>query len=154
MTGLCCDKYDWLRAEDSTRENTGLNICHKHSCTNMVHVGFESHQCLLLQVQVRWSKKPGSVTILATKRSAGVTPEVNLRNPLHMGNEAHKQGFHLGFEAQSRHSQKSKTGVSVAPQKKLMSFKISFFKKGTSWSFSWYIRSFYMFHNYDDLVKN
>ena len=34
----------------------------------------------------------GSVAILAAKRSAGVAPEVNLRNPLRVGDEARKQG--------------------------------------------------------------
>ena len=29
--------------------------------------------------------------MLATKRSAGVTQELNLRNPFHTGNKAHKQ---------------------------------------------------------------
>ena len=33
------------------------------------------------------------------------------------------QGIHPGFETQGRHHQKSKTGVSVAPQKGLMSSK-------------------------------
>ena len=32
----------------------------------------------------------GLAAMLATKRSVGVTPEVNLRNPLHAGDEAHK----------------------------------------------------------------
>ena len=33
-----------------------------------------------------------SVAILAAKRSAGVAPEANLRNPLRVGDEARKQG--------------------------------------------------------------
>ena len=41
--------------------------------------------------------------VLATKRSAGVTPEVNLRNPLHSCNKACKLGIHCGFETQGRH---------------------------------------------------
>ena len=48
--------------------------------------------------------KNGSAAILAFKRSAGVTPEVNVRNPLHTGGEA-------GFETQERRDEKSKTGV-------------------------------------------
>ena len=59
--------------------------------------------------------------MLAAKRSAGVAPEVNLRN-----HEAHKQGIHPGYETQGRPHQKSKTGVSDAPQKRLMSSKILF----------------------------
>ena len=48
--------------------------------------------------------------ILAGKRSAGVTPKVNLRNPLYMGNEVHKQRIHPGFETQGTCHPKSKTG--------------------------------------------
>ena len=33
--------------------------------------------------------------MLAIKRSAGVAPEVKLRNPLYVGDEAHKQGAPL-----------------------------------------------------------
>ena len=62
--------------------------------------------------------------MLATNRSAGVTPEVNLREhvthtPLPRVNKA----AHSGFETQRRRPQKPKTGVSVAPQKGLMSSK-------------------------------
>ena len=69
----------------------------------------------------------GSVALLPplplSKRSAGVTPEVNLSNPLHADNEACKQGIHPGFEAQGRCQNKSKIGVSVVPQERLMSSK-------------------------------
>ena len=56
--------------------------------------------------------------MLAAKRSAGVTPEVNLREhvtcmPLPSANKA----ANSGFETQRRHHQKSKTAVSVATQK-------------------------------------
>ena len=47
---------------------------------------------------------------LATKRSAGVTTRVNLINPLHTGDEAHKLGIHDAFETQGRRHQKSKSG--------------------------------------------
>ena len=52
-----------------------------------------------------------------------VAPEVNLGNPQHAGNEACKPGIHPGFESQERHHKKSKPGVSVVPQKGLMSSK-------------------------------
>ena len=39
------------------------------------------------------------------------------------GEEARKRGIHPGFETQGRRHQKSKTGVSVAPQKGFMSSK-------------------------------
>ena len=52
-----------------------------------------------------------SAAMLAGKKSAGVTPEVdlNLRNALHAGNKRHKQGIYPGFAIQG-----SRTGVSVA----------------------------------------
>ena len=43
-------------------------------------------------------------------QSAGVAPEVNLRNPLCAGEKARKRGIHPGFETQGRRQQKSKTG--------------------------------------------
>ena len=61
--------------------------------------------------------------MLAIKRSASVTPEVNLENPLHPGKETGKRGIHPGFETNGRHHQKFKTGVSLAPYKGLMSSK-------------------------------
>ena len=62
--------------------------------------------------------------MLTSIQSAGVAPEVNLRNSWHAGNKACKRGIHSGFKTQGRHHQKSKTGVSVAPQKGLMFSKI------------------------------
>ena len=49
--------------------------------------------------------------------------------PLHAGEKARKRGIHPGFETQGRRDQKSKTGVSVAPQKGLVSSKFFFKKK-------------------------
>ena len=70
-------------------------------------------------------RKPWSAAMLAAKRSAGVSPEVNLREcisrtPLPSANKA----AHSGFETRRRHHQKSKTGVSVAPQKHVCPPKI------------------------------
>ena len=48
---------------------------------------------------------------------------LNLRHPLCGGEEARKRGIHPDFETQGRRHQKSKTGVSVAPQKGLVSSK-------------------------------
>ena len=66
----------------------------------------------------RYVEEIGSAAMLAAKRSAGVAPEVNVREhvthtPLPSANKA----AHSGFETQRRHHQKSKIGVSVAPQK-------------------------------------
>ena len=49
--------------------------------------------------------------MLAVKRSAGVAPEVDLRNPLYAYNKAHKQGIHSGYETVGKCHHKSKTGV-------------------------------------------
>ena len=79
----------------------------------------------------RYVEEIGLAAILAAERLAGVTPEVNLskhvtRMSLPSANKAlkakkYKQGC---FETQKRHHQKSKTGVSVAPQKDLCPPKI------------------------------
>ena len=58
-----------------------------------------------------------------SKRSAGVAPEVLLRNPLRQGDKVRKRGIHPGFEIQDRRHQKAETGVSVASQKGLVSSK-------------------------------
>ena len=72
----------------------------------------------------RYMEEDGMAAMLANKRSAGVAPEVNLREcvtcmPLPSMNKA----AHSGFETERRHYQKSKIGVSVAPQKGLISSK-------------------------------
>ena len=54
---------------------------------------------------------------------------MNLSNPLHLSEEAHKWGFHPGFETQGGRHRKSKIGVSVQPQKGLMYTKKMFLKK-------------------------
>ena len=62
--------------------------------------------------------------MLATKRSAGVAPEVNLRERVtHMPPPSMNKASHSGFETQRRHHQKSKTRVSGAPKKGLVSSK-------------------------------
>ena len=63
----------------------------------------------------------GLATMLTAKWSAGFAPEVNPRNSLHTGKKAHKWGILPGSETHSRCHQKSKTGISVAPQKGLVS---------------------------------
>ena len=59
-----------------------------------------------------------SAAMPAVKRSAGVAPEVNLRNPLHAGDEACKEEMYPGFETQDRLHRRSKSGVPVASQTK------------------------------------
>ena len=62
--------------------------------------------------------------VAGAKRSAGVTPEVNLRNPLHGGDKASEGEIHPSFEPQSRCHKNSKTKVSAASGKELTSSKI------------------------------
>ena len=59
--------------------------------------------------------------MLTSIQLAGVTPEVNLRITQA---RKHAKGIHPGFKTLGKHHQKSKTGVSVAPQKGLMPSKI------------------------------
>ena len=67
--------------------------------------------------------------MLGVKMSAGVAPEVNLRNLLHADNKAMHAIDPPSFETKDRHHQKSKTGVSIAIQKYLCPPK--FFLKKT-----------------------
>ena len=67
------------------------------------------------------SGSKGLAAMHVIKRSAGVAPEVNLRNLLHTGEEALKQRISLGFEIQGNHHQMSKTWVLVVPQKSIFS---------------------------------
>ena len=66
----------------------------------------------------RCVEENGLAAMLATQRSAGVRPECN------MYVTSPNKAAHSGFEIQRRHHQKSKTGISVAPQKRLMFSKI------------------------------
>ena len=71
----------------------------------MIFPGFPGVLSFFQVFQVEWEPwrkyvdPKGSVAVVTIKRSAGVTPEVNLRNPLHAGQKAHKGGIHPGFEA-------------------------------------------------------
>ena len=83
--------------------------------------------------------RDGSAAMLAAKRSAGVAPEVNLREcvrctPLPSSNKA----AHSGFETQRRHHQKFETGVSVAPKMDTCPTNI---KKKTNTLPIWWLRS-------------
>ena len=88
--------------------------------SNMIDPGFKPHLCLLAGVEEN---------DLTAMRSAGVRPEVNLREyvtctPPPSTNKAARSCL----ETQKRYHQKSKAGVSMAPQKGLTSSK-NFFKK-------------------------
>ena len=74
--------------------------------------------------QVQVCELNSSAVMLAANRSAGVAWVVNLRNPLHTGDEEYKQWSHHSFKTQGRGHQKSKTGVSVAHKKDLCPPKI------------------------------
>ena len=63
----------------------------------------------------------GLAAMLATKRSIGVVPEVDLRKCVtHMAPPSANKAGHSGFETQRRHYQKPKTRVSVALQKRII----------------------------------
>ena len=72
----------------------------------------------------RYVEKIGSAAMLATKESAGVAPEVNLReHATHISPPSRNKATYSGFETGRKHHQKSKIGVSVVPQKGLMPSK-------------------------------
>ena len=71
----------------------------------------------------KYVEEIGSAAMLVTKRSAGVAPEVNLRDASCMPLPGVNNTALYDFEAQMRHHEKFKTGVSVGPQKGLTSFK-------------------------------
>ena len=99
--------------------------CHLLRSSRTLYPGFKPHQCHYVD-QVCGSKWLSC----HTGCQEGVASEVNLKNPWHTGRETCWQGVHPGFETQGRCHQKSNTGVSVAPQKGLMSLK--FFKEKRS----------------------
>ena len=68
---------------------------------------------LLRLCESTWIKN-GSLPCWQPRGQSTVTQELNLRSPLHTG---YKQVTYPGLETQDRHHQKSKTGISVAPQK-------------------------------------
>ena len=75
----------------------------------------------------------GLAVMLATRRSVGVAPEVNLREYVtHMPLPSMNKAVHSGFKTQMRCHQKYKTGLSEAQQKDLCPPKIK--KKVLSWS--------------------
>ena len=78
-----------------------------------------------------WNTHVGKrlVTMLVTKRLAGVALKVNLGERIsHTPLPSMNMAAHSDFETQSRCHQKSKTGLLVAPQKRLLSSK-NFLKK-------------------------
>ena len=73
----------------------------------------------------RYMEEIGSATVLASKRSAGVAPEVNHgEHVTHTHTPSANKVALSGFEAQRRYHQKFKTGVSVARQKEHVHTKI------------------------------
>ena len=67
----------------------------------------------------RYVEENGSAAMLATKMSAGVAPEVNLRERIYMLLPSVNKAAHSGCDTHRRCHQKSRTGASVAPQKDL-----------------------------------
>ena len=76
----------------------------------------------------RYVEENGSAAILVAKRSAGVTPKVNLREYVtRTPRPSMNKAVHSGFKTQRRRHRESNTGVSADPQKRCP--KISFKKK-------------------------
>ena len=93
-------------------------VCEKSIFTSqVVDVDDGRSDCIyLLRNTYLWTKNNSG--------SAGVAPEVNLReNVTRMPLPSVNKAAHSGFETQRRRQRKSKTGLSVAPQKRHMSSK-------------------------------
>ena len=60
--------------------------------------------------------KKSSAAMLAIKRSAGVTPELNVRNPLHVGKEASK-GSTLALKPSADVTRSPNMGISGQTKK-------------------------------------
>ena len=72
----------------------------------------------------RYMEENSMAAMLAVKRSAGVILEVNFRECVTCtARQSTNKAHHFGFETLRLCRQKSKTGVSVAPQKVHMSSK-------------------------------
>ena len=71
----------------------------------------------------------GSVAMLISIQSAGVAPEVNLRNPLCRRGSTEARESTLALKPRADVTRSPKIGVPVAPRKGLMSSKKNFKKK-------------------------
>ena len=87
-------------------------------------VGIQLPSTFILRWYIcRYVEEIGLAAMMAAKRLASVTPEVDLRECV---TRTPNKDAHSGFETQRRYQKKSKIskiGVSVVPQKGLMSFK-------------------------------
>ena len=72
----------------SDRNGRGVSTWYKLCCV-LLNLGFESHQSLHMCAST-WIQNGSAAAMKAAKWSAGVTPEVNLRNLLHTGIELSK----------------------------------------------------------------
>ena len=108
LSFICTEsRENWREAcAFSTEQAWHKWLEHTLYCT--LYSRFESHQCFYVYKYV--DQKRGLAPMLAIKKSAGVTPVVNLRNTL----DVRKGNMHTGFETQGRRHQKFKTRVNVA----------------------------------------
>ena len=113
--------YLSIKTDRSKSSQSSSDGCRTH-CT--VH----SIPSLSATNKVYETKKPDCNVV---ERSAGVEPEVNLKNPLQAGDKTHKWGIRPDFEIQGRQISpkvQTKTEVVMAPQNGLMSSEF-FLKK-------------------------
>ena len=83
-----------------------------------LYPGFESSMLVR-----KYADRNGSAAVLAAKRSAGIAPEANLRNPLRAGDETRRQGNPPGFETLD-FNRSLKQGYQWPPYKGLVSSKM------------------------------
>ena len=104
-------------------QSVGFLTCPTLGGSDTINPGLGPHQWLF-----RSTRFNSSAAMPATKRSAGVVPEVNLRIPLNAGYKACKQGINPGFETRGIYHKKSKQGFQCTRQIRPMFSKILFCK--------------------------
>ena len=83
-------------SEEETTNMNGLKTWSRHSSVGRVSVWSHTmrqwrHDRFQSLLVCKYVYENGSAAMLATKRSKGVAPEVNLRILLHAGNKAYKR---------------------------------------------------------------
>ena len=91
------------------KESMAYSVACLHTMCHTLHSLDPASACTYV---CKYVDQNGLAAMLASKRTAGVSPKVNLSNLLHASDEAHKPGIYSGFETPDRHHQQAKKGVS------------------------------------------
>ena len=98
-------RKDILRKQSIYNTNIGITEGMPltiHTLCSTFDLGFKSPSPCMCIGQNSFS------VMLANKRSVGVTPELNLKNSLHIKDETNRQGIHPGLETKNKLQEKFK----------------------------------------------